>query len=150
MSVADPCPPLSPTPRPRRSARIALHAEVSLRRPGRRTYIVRIFDASCHGCKIEFVDRPRLNERAWVKFEGMQALEATVCWVDGFIAGVKFENPIHPAVFESLLRSWAQAHEAAGSSASLCCSIKLAIDTGPAAESMVRVPLGAPAFPLRR
>ena len=60
-------------------------------------------DASPHGCRVEFVERPALAERAWIKFEGLDALEATVCWVKGFSAGVRFEKPIHPAVFDGLM-----------------------------------------------
>lgn len=87
----------------RRSERIVLDAGVSLRRPGQLGYRVKIFDASLHGCRIEFVERPRLDEQLWVKFDGLQPLEAEVCWVDGFTAGVNFVQPIHPAVFDRLI-----------------------------------------------
>jgi hypothetical protein len=87
----------------RRSARIALHSEVSLRRSGSSTYRVSIYDISQHGCKIEFVERPMLDERIWVKFGGLEALECTVCWVDGFVAGVEFNRALHSAVFNHLL-----------------------------------------------
>jgi hypothetical protein len=30
-------------------------------------------------------------------------LQAEVCWVDGFIVGLKFERPLHRAVFDLLL-----------------------------------------------
>jgi len=42
--------------------------------------------------------RQRLNQ-----FEGMDALEATVCWVCGFEGGLEFDRPIHPAVFDRLI-----------------------------------------------
>ena len=87
----------------RRSERFALTAEVSLRRSGKLNFRVRVFDASPLGCRIEFVERPSLEERVWIKFDGLEAIEAQVCWVDGFIAGVAFEVPIHAAVFERLL-----------------------------------------------
>jgi hypothetical protein len=38
-----------------------------------------------------------------LKFDGLEALEAEVCWVDGFVAGLQFDKPIHPAVFDLLL-----------------------------------------------
>ena len=80
-----------------------VNAEVTLRRPGQTTYRVRVFDTSRHGCKIEFVERPKLDERTWIKFDGLEALEALVCWVDGHTAGVEFDRPMHPAVFDMLL-----------------------------------------------
>ena len=90
---------------PRRSERHVLDAEVSLRRPGQLSYRVAVFDASLHGCRIEFVERPALAEHLWVKFDGLQPLEAEVCWVQGFTAGVSFLQPIHPAVFDRLIVS---------------------------------------------
>jgi hypothetical protein len=87
----------------RRSERVALDAGVSLRRPGQLAYRVKIFDASQHGCRLEFVERPKLEEQLWVKFDGLQPLEAEVCWVQGFTVGVNFVQPIHPAVFDRLV-----------------------------------------------
>ena len=87
----------------RRSERVPLNASVSLRRSGQLNYRVRIFNASLHGCRVEFVERPKLDEQLWVKFDGLQPLEAEVCWVEGFTAGVKFAQPIHPAVFDNLV-----------------------------------------------
>src|SRR5690348_2344248 len=77
-------------PSERRSERVALNASVSLRRSGQPNYRVRIFDASLHGCRVEFVERPSVDEQLWVKFEGLQPLEAEVCWVEGFTVGVNF------------------------------------------------------------
>ena len=89
----------------RRSERVALEAAIMLRRPGQIGYRVRIFDLSCHGCRVEFVERPNVDEQLWVRLGALQPLEAEVCWVDGFTAGVNFASPIHPAVFDSLLRN---------------------------------------------
>jgi len=99
-----PDPDLGRVPRERRSVRVPLEAEITLRRPGQQTYRVRVHDASPHGCKVEFVERPRLDERVWVKFDGLEALESLVCWVDGFVAGVEFVRPIYPAVFNLLVQ----------------------------------------------
>ena len=87
----------------RRSGRMAVNAEVALRRSGQLNYRVRVFDASPSGCKLEFVERPELDERVWVKFDGLDAIEGIVCWVEGHQAGVQFANPMYPAVFEMLL-----------------------------------------------
>jgi hypothetical protein len=86
-----------------REPRAVLDAEVALRRSGQQGYRVTIHDASPHGCRIELVERPRIDERVWVKFEGLDAVEGLVCWVDGFVAGVEFVQPIHPAVFDRLV-----------------------------------------------
>ena len=93
---------------PRRSTRIGLSAEIVLRRAGQSNYRVKILDVSTDGCRAEFVDRPELEEHIWVKFEGLGALEAIVCWVRGFEVGLEFEHPIHPAVFEMLVSKLAR------------------------------------------
>ena len=87
----------------RRTERVAVNAEVALRRSGQLNYRVRVFDASPLGCRLEFVERPQLEERVWVKFDRLDPLEGIVCWVDGFYAGIEFTAPMHPAVFESLV-----------------------------------------------
>lgn len=87
----------------RRTERVAVNAEVALRRSGQLNYRVRVFDASPLGCRLEFVERPQLDERVWVKFERLDAIEGVVCWVEGFYAGIEFAAPMHQAVFESLL-----------------------------------------------
>lgn len=95
--------PRRPPPVIRKAGRIVLDADIALRRSGQHHYRVKVHDASPHGCKIEFVERPRLDERVWVKFERLEAIEGMVCWIDGFVAGVEFLKPIHPAVFDSLV-----------------------------------------------
>jgi prepilin-type processing-associated H-X9-DG protein len=89
---------------PRRAARVPLDAHVSLRRAGTHAFPVRLFDASPLGSKLEFVERPRLEERVWIKFDGLNAIEAMVCWVDGHVVGVEFVQPMHPAVFDALIK----------------------------------------------
>jgi hypothetical protein len=88
---------------PRAEQRLELSAEIALRRPGRQHYQARIFDLSRTGCRIEFVERPRVGELVWAKFDGLDALEAEVRWMDGFFGGIEFKRAIYPAVFELLL-----------------------------------------------
>jgi hypothetical protein len=88
---------------PRRSERVSLTADVSLRRIGKATFRVTINDLSPEGCKVQLVERPSEGERVLVKFDGLEVLESKVCWVDSFTAGLKFVRPMHPAVFDLLL-----------------------------------------------
>lgn len=88
---------------PRKSARVSIEAMVKLRRRGHHNFTVQVFDLSREGCKLEFLERPQLDESVWVRFEGLEGLEATVCWVEGNLAGVEFVRPIHSAVFDLLV-----------------------------------------------
>ena len=103
MGLADNGLPHSRDHSERKADRVAVNAEVALRRPGQNHYRVRAYDASPLGCKLEFVERPELAERVWVKFDGLDALEGQVCWVDGFVVGVEFVRPMHAAVFDALV-----------------------------------------------
>jgi hypothetical protein len=64
---------------------------------------VRAHDLSLEGCKIEFVDRPAFGERVWIKFDSLEAIEASVRWVAGHVGGVQFLRPLHHAVLERLV-----------------------------------------------
>ena len=96
-------------PDARKSKRVTTNAEITLRRRGHSNFRVNVYDLSRHGCKIDFVERPRTKDRVWVKFNDLEALEALVRWVDGFTGGVEFEKPLHPAVFDLLLKRMGRA-----------------------------------------
>ncbi len=88
---------------PRQAERASVSAEVKLRRIGQPNYSVRMFDLSPEGCRIEVIERPRVGEHLMIKFEGLEIIRAEVCWIEGFIVGLKFERPLHPAVFDLLV-----------------------------------------------
>lgn len=87
----------------RRHKRIEVDGQVTLRRPGKLNFNVRLFDLTPHGCKAEVVERPNLNEQVWVKFDGIEAIEAEVCWIADTKVGLWFSHPIHPAVFDVIV-----------------------------------------------
>ena len=91
------------TPKPRRSKRYPLTAEIELRRTRTTRHSVGVRDLSCHGCCINLVDRVALDEIIWIKLPEIESLEAYVCWTRGFVAGVEFSKPLHPAVFDLLV-----------------------------------------------
>ena len=96
--------PTEKAQQPRRSDRIGLSADISLRRLGQNSYRVKVSDLSPEGCKVDLVERPRIGEHMLVKFAGLEVLDAETCWIDGYVAGLRFEKPIHPAMFDLLLQ----------------------------------------------
>ena len=92
------------TPVERKSNRRAAGMEAQLRRIGRTSYWVELRDLSPDGCMIDLVERPAMDEVMQVRLPGLETLQARVRWIDNYIAGLKFERPIHPAVFELLLQ----------------------------------------------
>jgi hypothetical protein len=96
-------PSLGGRPERRTDLRHPVRADASLRREGSGNYRVRVFDMSRNGCKVEIVERPHVAEGVWVKFDGLEAMHATVAWVDPPLAGLHFDRQIHPAVFDLLM-----------------------------------------------
>lgn len=94
---------------PREADRLTTRLSVLVRRPGRRGQWIDGHDISPLGCRLEFVDPPRRNDRLWVQLPGLETIEARVRWVDGGQVGTLFEHPIHPAVYDLLLERWTSA-----------------------------------------
>jgi hypothetical protein len=82
----------------RAAERVDVPGEIGLRAPGKTPYRVNVLDLSTDGCKVELVELPRVGDAMRVKFEGLEMIEAEVCWVEGHMAGLKFVQHLHPAV----------------------------------------------------
>jgi len=90
--------------RPRRAQRLPMSAEIELRRSFNGKYQVTVRDFSPQGCCINLIDRVALDETLWIKLPGLESIEAYVCWTQDFVAGVEFLKPLHPAVFDMLIK----------------------------------------------
>ncbi|MGN6588834.1 MAG: PilZ domain-containing protein [Sphingomicrobium sp.] len=88
---------------PRRTSRSEVAADANLRIRGRNSFRVRVFDLSSDGCRVELVELPKVKDSVSIKFDGLDVLDADVCWVERHQAGLMFENRIHPAVLDLLL-----------------------------------------------
>lgn len=88
---------------PRSAERMGVQTQALLRRAGRVTFPVRLFDITMSGCRCEFVDRPGIHERVWMKLNGLASLEANVCWVEQSMLELSFATAVHPAVFEMVM-----------------------------------------------
>ncbi len=85
-----------------RPERVAMMAEVSVRRRSDSRYSVKLLDFSIGGCRVEMVQRVKAGDLIWISLPGIETIEGTVRWVEGFVAGVSFNNPLYPSVFEML------------------------------------------------
>ena len=93
----------------RQSPRVSFPAELELRQSGHKRYQITVRDCSPQGCCLNLVDRLSLDEVVWIKMPGLESLEAYVCWTRDFLAGVEFTKPLHPAVFDMLLKRFPPA-----------------------------------------
>lgn len=89
----------------RKESRTPIAGTVRVREPGLRGNKVQISDLSRSGCRLELFSRVKLHDQIWVQLPGLEAIEADVCWCKNFTAGVQFRRPLHPAVYQHLLRA---------------------------------------------
>ena len=85
------------------SSRVPARVQVHVRKPGGPMWAAEVTDVSPEGCCIGWVSRPRVDDALWVKFDGLEALDARVCWVEGKNAGLQFTRPIHAAVIDLMI-----------------------------------------------
>ncbi len=88
----------------RRSQRVrVVSAEIGMRRMGSFSFQVVLEDVSTGGCKVELVEFVEVNDHIIARFPGIEPFSAKVSWADSRFAGIDFDRPLHPAVFEQLL-----------------------------------------------
>jgi hypothetical protein len=102
----------------RQSDRVRVDAWLFMQRAGEVRFKTQIYDISPEGCLLELVSRPRIGDRVRIKIENMESLEAVVCWIDGHKCGSKFEAPLHPAVFSSIIGNYERRRSVAPTSSS--------------------------------
>jgi len=86
----------------RRAERVPLRADIDFRRTGEHRWRVNIIDASPQGCRVELPVRVTSEDKIWITLPGLEAMQGRIRWVKDWVAGIEFEHPIHPAVFDLL------------------------------------------------
>ncbi len=87
----------------RRSRRVPVADDVSVRKIGSFNFQARLQDVSTGGCRVELIEPYEVGDRVVTRFPKLEPLGARVCWAMGTTAGIEFLNGMHPAVFDSLL-----------------------------------------------
>ncbi len=87
----------------RRSERLSYSAEVQFR-SGTRRANVRLRDISNLGARISGVYLVHIDDRFFIKLDGMEAIEARVAWVEEFEFGCEFIRPLNQVVLENVLQ----------------------------------------------
>jgi hypothetical protein len=87
----------------RRSSRLPLGSEISVRKAGSFSFQLPALNISPDGCRVELVEMVDVNERVIVRLPALEPLGAEVAWVGGNHAGLRFQRPLHPAVFDQLV-----------------------------------------------
>ncbi len=85
----------------RRTERWAWDAEVQFR-SGTKRANVRLRDISPLGARIKGVFLVHEGDRFFIRFPGMESIEAKVAWVTEFEFGCEFARPRSPVILEAL------------------------------------------------
>jgi hypothetical protein len=84
-------------------SRTATDAQIVLRRLGSAGGEVSLHDVSTGGCKVEAAGTLNVGRHVVARFPGLEPIGATVVWTGERREGLRFDRPLHPAVFELLL-----------------------------------------------
>lgn len=87
----------------RSSPRKAVASEICVRRTGGFNFQAGLTDVSLGGCRVELIEPCEIGDHVIARFPALEPLGARVCWSAGVTAGVAFQAPVHPAVFDALL-----------------------------------------------
>lgn len=77
---------------------------VKLRRPGETWFTSRITDLSISGFRLQSFVKLAPGMDIWIMLPGFEGRKATVLWSRNHEAGCQFEQALHPAIFEHILR----------------------------------------------
>lgn len=84
----------------RRQERHSIEGDVRLRQRGGTRYPAAVKDVSTGGCRVELAQVMNVGDLMFISLPGIETLQATVRWTDGWVAGVQFETPLHPSVLD--------------------------------------------------
>lgn len=82
----------------RRARRTPAVIECSVRERSRSALKGMVADLSPLGCRIESPTMALTGNQLWVRLPGLESMIGTVIWSNGHLAGVMFDQPLHPAV----------------------------------------------------
>ena len=84
--------------------RYPLVVDAQIRTGSTRT-MVRIVDISVSGVRLQAARSLREGEAFWLKLPLIEAREIRVAWVNQFVVGCEFLQPLHPSVLENIVNS---------------------------------------------
>ena len=88
----------------RRATRVPVKCEIGFRRHGDARYQIDLVDFSPQGCCICPPIKVEVGERVFLRFADIEAVHGRVAWTEEWRVGVKFDQPFHPAVFDSVIK----------------------------------------------
>lgn len=79
-----------------------MRADIDIRRPGDHRYRVNILDFSPEGCKVDVPVNVDIGDSVFISLPSLESIEGKVRWREGWLVGIEFLRPLHPAVFDMM------------------------------------------------
>ena len=93
-----------------RAERVSFDMLVRFRFEGYRATTM-LKNLTCGGARIEGLEGLRAGDKVTLYLPSLKPKEALVAWTQGGAAGLEFERPLHPDVFEDLVQHHARSRE---------------------------------------
>lgn len=93
----------------RRAARVGIELPVRCKHGTERSTVI-LKDLNQYGARIEGLENLRIDDMILLMLPGLRPKTAFVIWSRDRVSGLEFENPLHDAVFESLVSDFAIRH----------------------------------------
>lgn len=102
----------------RRAPRVGIELPVRCKHGTERSTVI-LKDLNQYGARIEGLEKLRIDESIRLMLPGLRPKTAFVIWSTDRVSGLEFEQPLHDAVFESLVSDFAIRHYREGHSPKL-------------------------------
>lgn len=89
--------------RPRRSSRLHVEMEAGLRKSGSKRVAVQVTDLSLEGFRVAAHFNLWPGSHVWLSLPGLESRRAVVAWANGDVAGLSFDEPLHPSVLDMIV-----------------------------------------------
>lgn len=89
----------------RMAERRPVEIAVKVRRPGESWYSSRIRDVSVTGFRLQSFLKLFVGGELWIMLPGFEGRRARVLWTAAPQAGCAFEQPLHPAILDHIVRT---------------------------------------------
>jgi len=89
----------------RRHSRRSVLIPVKFRRKGEAWFRSKVTDMSPAGFRLLSFVKLKVGMECWIMFPGFDGRRARVIWVANHEAGCMFESPLHPAIYDHILRT---------------------------------------------
>lgn len=89
----------------RRESRNGALIAVKFRRKGEAWFRTKVTDMSPAGFRLLSFVKLRVGMEVWIMFPGSDGRKARVIWVANHEAGCTFESPLHPAIYDHIIRT---------------------------------------------